>query len=243
MTEDKDDADERSCVPRRSSSSVVDQLIRTDALVELIIVFCPPVTVMASLARVCKAVAAVVRTRCSANGNTLIQRYWYMLHYHLVWDAPERDKARRALQFALTKDNAKKNWHSRYRDELAAHLARTMRGAGCSNNRVNEAKNFSPPVILSTALVTAAVAGDDANSSVKREDLLKEREDAAFVGHCVDAGIAPEHFLGTSAGPLTGSLSRMEYKKDARQGKRAGKHAKGKAAAWSGWDDDGNYDY
>jgi hypothetical protein len=210
-----------------------------DMLVELIMVCCPPTTVMRSLTRLCRKVAAVIRSRCLATGNTLTQRYWYLLHYHLVWEAPEQDKGRRALVFSLTKDNAKKNWFARYRDELRAHLARTMRGAGCCNNQVSEAKNFLVPTRLSSDLPVVLV--DHSSHELAREQ-LKMREDVLFVDRCIDGGVSPEHFA-CDQGCTREQFSRAEYRKDPRQGKRTGKHGKGKTSTWSNWHGKGNYEY
>ena len=212
-------------------------------LIELVAAFCPPVTLMRSLCLINKAVSSITSSRHSTTGNTLLQRYWYMLHYHLVWDVPEKDKAKRSLQFSLTKDNAKKNWQKKYKEELAAHLARTMRGAGCSNNHVNDAKNLSIVLVQSAPLLPDPCARQKVDLElVANVEALELREDTAFVQHCRDAGVHHDHFLEPASGGVS-SLSRGEYRKDVRHGKRKGKHGKGGTSVWSEWDGTGNYEY
>lgn len=220
------------------------------ALLEHIATYCTVGSFVHSVSCLTKHTRKVLSR--SAPGTDLIQRFWYMQHHYLVWQDEKTDLKKAALLFSMTKDNAKKVWRQKFMSEYEAHLQRTLRGHGRSNNCAKSALSPSAPASPNAS----NPVGDDFSSAATKcktdgaleanEGELQRRDDAVFIDACRTGGIEVySHFLGHNAGKdcTASNVARSEYKQDPRLGKRKEKHAKGAARAWSAWDQEGNYDY
>lgn len=189
----------------------------------------------------------------AAKGSLPLARYWHAQCYRLRWDADDahgtalscssstRDAAeaakRRFLQYALTKQEARKDWKAEYQEEYMAFLRRNVRGINavyqCGIRR-------EPTVIANPNIPSELRASTSANQRVAPDvdEVLLRRDklgDGDFARLCLDGGVSIDHFRSNPGASCDGTPNRQQYGKDSKLGKRKGKHARGKEALWTAW--------
>lgn len=234
---------------RTSSGRNVGQLLHSDVFLPLwvmIATYSSPRS-MCDLEALTKPLRETL-TSAQRSGSGPVQRYWHARCFVLRWsadthvpcalaNAPEDERKRRLLLYALTKPESKKCWKKEFQEEYEAYLRRNLRGMGVVNK---VALREMPVVQLSTPIVPPPTP--PAASPVF------DMEDDAFAQMCIEGGLSVEHF--TSRNGSSGLVkkaavastavnpdepTRKEYRKDKTLGKRKGKHGRGQVAVWETW--------
>ncbi|ORC89284.1 uncharacterized protein TM35_000132880 [Trypanosoma theileri] len=234
---------------------------------ELIAAFSPPRTVCI-LHTLCRDVRSTLQH--SSTGTRLLQRYWNAQYHRLVWGDEvkvgdeQKNKARRTLEFTLSRSEGKRDWMKMYREEYPSWCARTFLGVGTRNNDVNVAK-----VLFKVEPPNEALPGEEiAKMELTPEEALARRVEKNLqnlegeeVENCSGSGSRnrsrgkgnshPQIVdkKGRRKGDRTDrqkvmknpalGLSRDDYKNDQRLGKHKEKHKKGRMGRWDGLAGDG----
>ncbi|KAH9593383.1 hypothetical protein LSM04_002358 [Trypanosoma melophagium] len=235
---------------------------------ELIAAFSPPRTVC-TLYTLCRDVRDILQY--SSTGTRLLQRYWNAQYHRLIWGDEaevgngEKNKARRTLEFTLSRNEGKRDWMKMYREEYPSWHARTFLGVGARNNDLNMAK-----VLFKVEAPNEAIPGEElAKMELTPEEALarrvernlqhlegKEAENGSGGGSRSRSRGKNHPQIVDKKGRRKGDrsnrqklmknpalgLSRDDYKSDQRLGKHKEKHKKGRMGRWDGLSEDGCLD-